>query len=128
MLNLQKSFPFDVCDRTRTRQHTLHWFHACKKWHAPFLFMARIVWDIGTRKMKERIKTSNLTFDNFSCNSMYGFRIMNNSYFGVNTIISLAYNSISLLEPQQSNLSNKEAYLEPCQTSKIKCFAKMING
>ena len=23
--------PFDVCDRTRTRQHMRHWFDACRK-------------------------------------------------------------------------------------------------
>ena len=34
---------------------------------------------------------------------------------------------VSLLE-QQSNLSNPETYSEPCQTSKIECFAKIVNG
>ena len=33
---------------------------------------------------------------------------------------------VSLLEPQQSNLSNQEAYLEPCQISKMKCFAMKL--
>ena len=32
----------------------------------------------------------------------------------------------SLLEPWQSNLINPEAYSEPCQTSKIECFAKIV--
>ena len=34
----------------------------------------------------------------------------------------------ALLEPQQNNLSNPEAYSEPCQTSKMGCFAKIVNG
>ena len=32
------------------------------------------------------------------------------------------------LEPQQNNLSNPQTYSEPCQTSKMKCFAKIVNG
>ena len=32
----------------------------------------------------------------------------------------------SLLEPHQSNLSNPEP--EPCQTSEMECFAKIISG
>ena len=35
---------------------------------------------------------------------------------------------VSLLEPWQSNLSNPEAYSKPCQTSKMECFAKIVNG
>ena len=49
----------------------------------------------------------------------------------VNTIISLAYikrSRVSLLEQKQNNLSNPEAYSELCQTSKMKCFAKIVNG
>ena len=34
---------------------------------------------------------------------------------------------VSLLEPRQSDLSNEEAYLEPCQTYKMECFAKILN-
>ena len=34
---------------------------------------------------------------------------------------------VSLLEPQQNNLSNLEAYSEHCQTSKIEHFAKVVN-
>ena len=32
------------------------------------------------------------------------------------------------LQPWQNNLSNPEAYLEPCQTSKMDCFAEIVNG
>ena len=41
-----------------------HLMHV-KKWDAPLLFMTLIVWDIGTKKMKERTKTSNLIADHF---------------------------------------------------------------
>ena len=33
----------------------------------------------------------------------------------------------SLLEPQQSNFCNPEAYSEPCQTAEMECFAKIGN-
>ena len=32
----------------------------------PMLFMTLIVWDIGTKKIKERTETSNLIVDHFS--------------------------------------------------------------
>ena len=35
---------------------------------------------------------------------------------------------VSLLELWQNYLSNPEAYSEPCQTSKMKCFAEIVNG
>ena len=35
---------------------------------------------------------------------------------------------VSLLESQQNNLSNSEAYLEPYQTFKMEHFAKIVNG
>ena len=35
---------------------------------------------------------------------------------------------VSLLKPQQNNLSDPEAYPEPCQTSKMDCFKKIANG
>ena len=35
---------------------------------------------------------------------------------------------VSLLELQHNNLSNAEAYLEPCLTFKMECFAKIVNG
>ena len=57
------------------------------------------------------------------CTSMYDIRIRENSLFGMNTIISLAY-----IKPRQNNLSDPEAYPEPCQTSKIDCFVKIVNG
>ena len=62
---------------------------------------------------------------------LYDFRIREKLEFGVNTIISLIYNKyslVSLLEPVQNNLSNPEVYSEPCQTSKMDCFAKILNG
>ena len=44
-------------------------------------------------------------------------------------MISLAYiNSISLLEPWQSNLSKSEINSEPCKTSKMECFVKIVSG
>ena len=54
---------------------------------------------------------------------------MENSKFGVNTIISLVYikrSCVSLLEPQQNNFSNSQAYPEPCQTTKMECFARLL--
>ena len=51
--------------------------------------------------------------------------------FWVNTVISLIktkYSGVNLLEPQQSNLSNPEAYSEPCHTYKMECFAKIVNS
>ena len=36
--------------------------------------------------------------------------------------------SFPCIQPRQSNLSNPEAYSEPCQTSKMECFAKIVNG
>ena len=45
--------------------------------------------------------------------------------------MSLAYikcSHVSLLEPWQSNLSNPEAYSESCQTSKMECFANIVNN
>ena len=54
-----------------------------------------------------------------------------NSKFGVNTIINLAYikrSRGSLQGPRQNNLSNLEAYSEPRQASKTECFAKTVSG
>ena len=75
------------------------------------LFMTIIVCNIGTKKVKERTKTTNLIVDYFSSNFVN---------------ISLAWMLYFLLEPQQSNLSNPEAYFEPYQTSKMECFAKIV--
>ena len=33
-----------------------------------------------------------------------------------------------ILQPWQDSLSNPEAYLEPCQISKMEVFAKIVNG
>ena len=35
---------------------------------------------------------------------------------------------VSLLKPWKNNLSDPEAYPEPCQTSKMDCFVKIVNG
>ena len=35
---------------------------------------------------------------------------------------------IILLEPQQNNLSNPEAYSESCHSSKMEYFVKMFNN
>ena len=35
---------------------------------------------------------------------------------------------VFFLEPRQNNLSNPEAYSEPCQTSKMKHFLKIVNS
>ena len=51
--------------------------------------------------------------------------------FWVNTIISLIYSKychLSLLEPRWNNLSNPEAYSEPCHTSNMGCLAKIVNS
>ena len=34
---------------------------------------------------------------------------------------------VSLLEPWQNSLSNPQAYLEPCYTSKTEYFPKIVN-
>ena len=54
-----------------------------------------------------------------------------NSKFGVNTMISLIYiklSQVSLLESRQKNLGNPEAHSKLCQTSKMECFAKIVNS
>ena len=84
------------------------------------------------KKLKKMSKTSNwivdhfsLTYVNLSLASMLSFHVWHQNdgkMFGVNSIISLAYIKslhAPLLEPWQNNLSNPEAYLEACQTSKI---------
>ena len=106
--------------------------HFCQ-WH----------WDSGTKKMKERTKTKIqqltiflkplLTFCQLECcTSMCDLRIRENSQFRVNTIISLAYINLPMypciLQPWQVNLSNPEAYSDPCQISKMEFFRKIVNG
>ena len=103
-----------------------------------------VLWDNEMKKMKQRSKASNWMIDRFSLifvilsfawmlyfHVLYDFRIREKLEFGVNTIISLIYSKyscLSLLEPVQNNLSNPEVYSEPCQTSKMDCFAKILNG
>ena len=130
--------PFDACDYTFTRQHTGHYFDAYKKKHAPLFFMTLIVWDIGTKKMKERTNTSNLIVDRFSLTNVYfslacmlcfhvwlqnkGKFLVWREYYNRFCIYQPCH--VSLLLPQQNTLSNPEAYSELCQTSKMVCFAK----
>ena len=104
--------------------------------------MKLFVWYIGVKKIKDRTKTSSLIVDcfsltlvNFSLAWMLQFHVwhQNKEKFFV---LSEDYNQfgiyqpscVSLLKPQQSNLSDSEAYPEPCQTSNMDCFAKMVNG
>ena len=55
-----QSFPFDACNMC-------HKFDASnKKQHTQFMYMALRFWDIRMKKMKERIKISNLMVDHFS--------------------------------------------------------------
>ena len=114
----------------------------CKKWHVPLLSMTLIVWGIAMKKMKQRTKASNWIIVHFSLifvilsfawmlyfHVLYDFRIREKCW--VNTIISLIYSKYSLvsfLKPGQNNLSNPEAYSEPCHTSKMECFAKIVNS
>ena len=97
--------------------------------------------EIEIKKMKDK-KTSNWRVVHFSffCLPFVSLDVVlscmashkgENSLFGVNTISSLAYSKrscVSLVELLQKDLSNPEAYSEPCQTPKIKYFAKIINA
>ena len=95
--------------------------------------MTLFVWDIGAKNMKETTKTSSwivdhfsLTFANLSLAWMLYFHVWLKNK-GKFLIWSEYYNQfgiyqpshVSLSEPQQTNLSNSEAYPEPCQTSKM---------
>ena len=93
-----------------------------------------MVWDIGTKKMRERTNTSNLIDDHFS------LTFVNHSpawvlYFhvwlqnkGKFLVWSEYYNQFGIynlpvypriLEPRQVSLSNPEVYSELCQISKM---------
>ena len=78
--------------------------------------MTLIVSAIQTKKMKEKTKTLNLIVDNFSLIFVNHSFVWMIYLFGVNTIISLVHINLPVLklEPRQSNLSNPEAYSEPC--------------
>ena len=46
-------------------------------------------------------------------------------------MINLEYINIPVyppLELRRNNFSNPEAYSEPCQTSKMECFTKIVNN
>ena len=104
--------------------------------------MTLIVWDIQTNKMEERTKTSNLIFDHFSLTlvnlllvwMLYFYVWLQNKgkffvqseYYNQFGIYQLS--SVSILDPWQNSLSEPGVYSEPCQVSKMECFAKIVNG
>ena len=89
-------------------------------------------------KENERTKTSNLIIDHISLTfvnlllawmSYFHVRHQNKQKFLVWSVFFDQFgiyqpSHVSLLEPMQSNLSNSEAYSEPCQTSKMEYFVK----
>ena len=108
--------------------------------HAPLLFI--FVWDIEMKKI-ERTKTSNWMVDHFSL-TFVKLSLAWMLYFPVwlqnkrkilslerILFISMAYIKrfhLFLLDLRQKNLNNPDAYSEPGRTSKIKCFAKIVNS
>ena len=92
----------------------------------------------GTLEWKNETKSNSIKLNNWSFffNLCYTFVRLNVVLpctvwlQNKGKILSEYYNQldISLLEPAQNNLSNPEAYLEPCQTSKMDCFAKIVNS
>ena len=104
--------------------------------------MKLFVWYIGTKKIKERTKTPDLIVDFFSL-TLVNLSLAWMLYFhiwhynkGKLFVSSEYYNHlgtyqpsrVSLLKPWQNYLSDPEAYPEPCQTSKMDCFVKIVNG
>ena len=109
--------------------------------YVPLLFMKLFVSYIGTNKIKERTKTSSLIVDCFSLTLvnlslawMLYFHVWHSNK-GKFFVWSEYYNQfdiyqpsrVSLLKPRQNNLKDPEAYPEPCQTSKMDCFVKIVN-
>ena len=109
--------------------------------YIPLLFMKLFVWYIGTNKIKERTKTSSLIVDCFSL-TLVNLSLAWMLYFhvwhwnkGKFFVWTEYYNQfdiyqpsrVSLLKPRQNNLKDPEAYPEPCQTSKMDCFVKIVN-
>ena len=101
--------------------------------------MKFFIWYIGTNKKKEKTKTPSLAVDCFSL-TLVNLSLAWMLYFhvwhwnkGKFFVWSEYYNQfgiyqpsrVSLLKPQQNNLSDPEAYPEPCQTSKMDCFKKI---
>ena len=105
-------------------------------------FMTLIVWDIGTKKIKEKIRTSDLIVDHFSLtfvNLLLAWMLYFHAWHqnkGKFLVWSEYYDQfgiyqpsgVSLVEPLQNNLSNPEAYSESCPASKMECSAKILNG
>ena len=104
--------------------------------------MKLFIWYIRTKKIKERAKTPILVVDCFSLTlanlllawMLYILPCMTLEYCKF-FIWSEYYNQfgiyqpslVSLLKPRKNNLSDPEAYPEPCQTSKMDCFVKVVN-
>ena len=104
--------------------------------------MKLFIWYVETKKIKERTKTPSLVVDSFSLTLvnlllawMLYFHVWNYNK-GKFFVSSEYYNlfgiyqpsRVSLLKPRQKNLSDPEAYPEPCQASKMDCFVKIVNG
>ena len=104
--------------------------------------MKFFIWYIGTNKKKEKTKTPSLAVDCFSL-TLVNLSLAWMLYFHVwhqnkekFFVWSEYYNQfdiyqtscVPLLKPWQNNLSDPEAYPEPCQTSKMDCFVKIVNG
>ena len=104
--------------------------------------MKLFIWYIETKKIKERTKTPSLVVDSFSL-TLVNFLLAWMLFFhvwhynkGKFFVSSEYYNlfgiyqpsRVSLLKPRQKNLSDPEAYPEPCQASKMDCFVKIVNG
>ena len=93
--------------------------------------------------MEERIKTSNVIIDHFSL-TVVNFSLAWMLYFhewlqskGKFLARSESFNQFGIYQPSyvstivelwDVNLSNPEAYSEPCQIPKMEFFAKIVNG
>ena len=101
--------------------------------------MTIIVWNIGTNKMKERSKTSNLIVDHFSLtfiNLSLAWMLSFHIWFqnkGKSLVWSEYYNQFGInqhscvsphLRTTASQLSNPQKYGEPFQISKMKFFCE----
>ena len=98
-------------------------------------------WYSGTKKIKERTKTSSSIVDCFSLTLVH-FLLVWMLYFHVwhynkeKIFVWSEYSDqfgiyqpccLSLVKPRQSNFSDPEAYPEPCQTSKMDCFVLLTS-
>ena len=104
--------------------------------------MKLFIWYIGTKKIKERTKTPSLVVDCFSltlvnlslawilCFHVWHYNkgkfFVSSEYYNQFGIYQPSL--VSLLKLRQNNLRDPQAYPEPCQTSKMDCFVKIVNG